>query len=369
MKFVTLFPETKNVHLLKDIGMIPCMLHRLYGYDAYVAAYGDKEGYSYLSEGAAGLQIELVEHRYQSRILNGLRYIRKHAHEIDVLSVYHLNLSSFFWIPMYQLKKKKGGRVYLKLDMSYAGLTTCLKPGPVGFIKRSTIKMADIVSVETTLIQTELKKRFGEKIIYLPNGYTLPEQIEKTAYQKEKTILTVSNLGTKEKATDTLLEGFAKSSSRHDWKLKLIGTVAEEFKPYAEQYYQDYPELKERVEFTGPIMDKQLLAEEYRKAAVFILPSRQESFGFVLVEAISCGCYTVTADQVPAGHDVSAGGRYGMEFVTDQTASLAEVLETLCTKEHDWNRQAIEIEQYAKTHFVWNIILERLRECCERDYK
>lgn len=367
MKFVTLFPETKNVHLLKDIGMIPCMLHRLYGYDAYVAAYGDKDGYSYLANGAAGLQIEYVEHKYRSRILNGLRYIRKHAQEIDVLNVYHLNLSSFFWIPMYHLKKKKGGQVYLKLDMSYAGLATCLKAGFIGFIKRTTIKKADIVSVETTLLQAELKKHFGDKIIYLPNGYTLPEKTDQTAYQKEKTILTVSNLGTKEKATDTLLEGFAKSSSRHNWRLKLIGSVSEEFKPYIEQFYQSYPELKERVEFTGTIMDKQMLAKEYRKAAVFTLPSRQESFGFVLVEAISCGCYTVTADKVPAGHDVSAGGKYGMEFITDDTASLAEAFAVLCTKERDWNGQAIEIEQYAKTHFVWNIILKDLRECCERN--
>lgn len=366
MKFVTLFPETKNVHLLKDIGMIPCMLHRLYGYDAYVAAYGDKDGYPYLADGAAGLQIEYMERRYRSRILNGLRYIRKHAKEIDVLNVYHLNLSSFFWIPMYHLKKKKDGRVYLKLDMSYAGLTTCLKAGPVGFVKRMTIKMADIVSVETTLLQIELKKHFGEKIIYLPNGYALPKKPEQTVYQKEKTILTAGNLGTVEKATDTLLEGFAKSSSRHDWKLKLIGTVAEEFKPYIEQFYQNYPELKERVEFTGPITDKQMLAEEYRKAAVFTLPSRQESFGFVLVEAISCGCYTATADRVPAGHDVSACGKYGTEFVTDDAASLAEVFAALCTKERDWNGQAIEIEQYAKTHFVWDIILKDLRESFER---
>ena len=46
------------------------------------------------------------------------------------------------------------------------------------------------------------------------------------------------------------------------------------------------------------------LEELYRKAAVFALPSRWESFGIVLAEALFEGCYLVGSDCIPPLNDL-----------------------------------------------------------------
>lgn len=368
MKFVTFYPETKNVHLVKDIGMLPYKLHILYGYDSYVACYMDDEAYPFLDKQVKGLKLIKVEKKYSSRILNGLRFIRMNAGDIDILNIYHLNLSSFFYAMYFKIKKKKGAKLYLKLDMSYAGLKTCLAHNPVGLIKRNTIRLSDIISVEASQLQDTLKKCFSKKvanrIIRVQNGFFMPDKPEGFSYNKEKVILTVGNLGTIEKATDTLLMGFAKSAPYHEFKLRLIGSVAPDFKGYIDDFLKEHEDIADRIDFYGTVSDKEKLAQEYRKSAIFILPSRQEAFSLALIEAAGCGCYMITSDKVTAGYDVTARYRFGSCFIADDTDDLAKTIREVCSL-NDFDARASEIEEYTKEHFNWETILESLRNKCE----
>ena len=47
--FATFFPDCENIHLTKDIGMIPYVLHRDFGYDAYVICHKNGD-YPYLEK-------------------------------------------------------------------------------------------------------------------------------------------------------------------------------------------------------------------------------------------------------------------------------------------------------------------------------
>ena len=47
LNFVTLFPQCQNIHLVKDVGMIPYVMHRDMGYDSYVMCYKNGD-YPYL---------------------------------------------------------------------------------------------------------------------------------------------------------------------------------------------------------------------------------------------------------------------------------------------------------------------------------
>lgn len=368
MKFVTLYPETKNVHLVKDIGMLPYKLYSLYGYDSYVACYMDDNDYPFLDDKVAGLKLIKVDKKYSSRILNGLRFIRINSGDIDILNIYHLNLSSFFWALYYKFKKKKGAKLYLKLDMSYAGLETCMAFNPVGFIKRSTIRLSDIISVEASQLMETLKKRFkgktADRIIRVQNGFYMPKKPEGYEYHKEKVILTVGNLGTIEKATDTLLEGFAASAQNHDYKLRLIGSVSKDFLEYKNRFMKEHADIENRIDFFGTITDKEELARQYRNSAIFILPSRQEAFSLALIEAAGCGCYLITSDKVTAGFDVSNHYKYGACFKADDIYDLSRVISETC-KINDFDGRAKEIEQFAKDNFNWETILESLRDKCE----
>ena len=79
-------------------------------------------------------------------------------------------------------------------------------------------------------------------------------------------------------------------------KLRVIG------KPYHPQdaYYllflQALQEARPWVEYVGPIEDRAQLAEEYRKAAGFVLLSAMESQSLSALEAAACGCPLLLSD-------------------------------------------------------------------------
>lgn len=74
------------------------------------------------------------------------------------------------------------------------------------------------------------------------------------------------------------------------------------------------------IEFTG-FLSREALAELYASASIFVLPSLQENFPMVLLEAMSAGCAVITTDHpgcvevvggaaliVPAGDSAALGG-------------------------------------------------------------
>lgn len=74
-------------------------------------------------------------------------------------------------------------------------------------------------------------------------------------------------------------------------KLVIVGGFTEEGydKEIEEKIMNLTPDIKERIIFTGPIFDRNKLEKLYKKAKIFYLPSINESFGMVFVEAMSSG--------------------------------------------------------------------------------
>ena len=400
MRMVTLFLKTENVHLLKDVGMIPWFLMKEHGVDCTIATWKNSEEYTYADNEVSGLKLDFVPRSGRGREIDGILYLIKNARKIDILNIYHLNLSSYLYEIVYKLFNRRGC-IYLKLDMNPAGFITCFKKNPVGIIKRATIRRADLASVETTAMRKKLRKFFGDKIIYIPNGCYMGSETEdtsesedairpkkseetigtaaegngskvgtavkaeETATPEQNIILTVGNLGTYEKATDVLLEAFAlyaaKSKSK-DWKLRLVGTVDESFRDHIVDFYKKHPELEKRVIFTGPITDKARLDREYRQAKLFTLPSLSESFGIVLVEAASRGCYLITSDMVPAGYDISHGYENGIAVKAGDAAALSDAFLKVCDEDRDWDRTAKKTAAYVKAAYDWSKIVDRLYE-------
>ena len=110
----------------------------------------------------------------------------------------------------------------------------------------------------------------------VPNGFESPPKSWKIL--KENIILTVGTIGLPVKNSDILLESL-KSLDFEDWKFYFVGPVEKEFKNSIDTFYAEFPHLKGHVAFLGAVFDREKLAELYRKARVFILPSKHESFG------------------------------------------------------------------------------------------
>ena len=98
-----------------------------------------------------------------------------------------------------------------------------------------------------------------------------------------------------------------------------------------------------------------------------MFPSRSESFGIVLVEAISKGCYVITTDGVLAGLDVYGAGNYGRIVKVDDVAQLSKEIVNACKEDIDWESRSKEIREYARNHFLWEPIIERLHSALEAD--
>lgn len=359
MNFCTLFLKTENVHLMKDVGQLPLCLKDDFGYHAYIATYKNGE-YPYLEREAKGLEVQFVKKSILGRYFDGIRYIFINRKKIDVLNVYHLNLSSFLWIAFFKFVRKKGAISYLKLDANHFEIGKMQKRNPTAFIKHLTIKNADIVSAESTIMKEALQKYCRREILYIPNGYIKTQSNEQTINYKENIILTVGRLGTYSKATELLVDAFIHAKISPQWKLVLAGPMTEGFAEWVEERMQRHPAMHDRILMAGLIEDKSVLRKWYQRAKIFILPSRVESFGIVLIEALLAGDYLITSDTVLAAEDLIQDSNMGMIFPGNSVEKLEKALEEATALDIDWDKNAKQIIRSVEDKFLWTNILQTL---------
>jgi glycosyltransferase involved in cell wall biosynthesis len=167
---------------------------------------------------------------------------------------------------------------------------------------------------------------FKTPVFHIPNGFY--GRIPPKPTVKENIILTVGRLGTEQKNTEALLEGFAAMSENFpDWSLRLVGSVESTFEPYIGQYFNKHPELRDRVVFTGSITDKKELTGEYSAAKIFALTSRYEGGNpNVYAEALSNGCFMLMSDSIDAAPEMIGNGKIGLKYGQDLPLDRALIL-------------------------------------------
>jgi glycosyltransferase involved in cell wall biosynthesis len=84
--------------------------------------------------------------------------------------------------------------------------------------------------------------------------------------------------------------------------------------------------ISERVRFLGFVNQLQL-PSVYRASNLLVLPSLYEPFGFVVSEAMLCGCPAAVSDCVGAKYDLVREGETGYVFPAGDIGALAAVLQ------------------------------------------
>lgn len=107
-----------------------------------------------------------------------------------------------------------------------------------------------------------------------------------------KRVLFAGQVGVR-KGIPWLVEAFRQLP--RDWELHLAGPI----EPGMDQVFARLD--MSRVVLRGPL-NRQILAEEYRRAAIFCLPSIEEGFGMVILQAMASGC-AVVASTATGGPD------------------------------------------------------------------
>lgn len=175
-------------------------------------------------------------------------------------------------------------------------------------------------------------------------------------------LLCVANL-TPRKAQDTLLKALGKLVDL-DWHCTLVGSPDHD-PTYASQLRQlaDQQGIAERLSWPG-VLTPDTLHQYYQQTDVFVLPSRFETYGMVINEALCHGLPIISTDGGALGDTVPAAA--GIQVAVDDVAGLAAAIRQVVTdpglrqrlsanaREHarqlpDWSQTAMAFWQAVRT--------------------
>lgn len=162
------------------------------------------------------------------------------------------------------------------------------------------------------------------------------------------------------KNLETLARAFARSRAP---RLVLVGDAETDgFKSCASELRSLVAELGAagRVEWTGWITDE-ALADLYRRAALFVMPSWEEGFGLPALEAMACGCPTAVS-RGGALEEV-AGGAAAL-FDAAEAEALAALIDTLL-EDAERRRELSRAGLARAAEFSWHETARRVVCCLE----
>lgn len=127
-----------------------------------------------------------------------------------------------------------------------------------------------------------------KNLVIIPNPLSFyPEAVSSL---QNKTVIAVGKHSF-QKGYDRLLQSWKLVNQRNpDWKLAIYGTIDQNQGLIA---LAEHLEIEKSVEFYPPAKD---IEKQFLEASVFVLSSRYEGFGMVLIEAMACGVPCVSFD-------------------------------------------------------------------------
>lgn len=192
---------------------------------------------------------------------------------------------------------------------------------------------------------------FRPSVIY--NPLTLPPG--KVAQGTSKKFLAVGRFSRQHKGFDLLIEAFHLfAQNNHEWCLDIVGEGEEE--TLLDNLIQKY-HLGERIlihPFTNSIQ------YYYSHAQIYVLSSRWEGFGLVLVEAMAHGLPIVSSD-LPTSKEIL--GKFGLLFENGNILDLAKKLED--ATHIDWHKKSEEAVAIAK-NFDIDPIVKQWKQLIEK---
>lgn len=234
---------------------------------------------------------------------------------------------------------------------------------------RRTVEDADAVICVGLDEYEKLKPIYGEKVHYLPNGIHIDRfrqgdpNLFREAYRinpSEKIILCVSRIDY-QKDQKTLLRAFAEWKKENPSWLVLIGPIT--VPAYLEELRSLAKELEVEDRFlviTGLKTEDPLLAGAYKAADLFVLPSKTEPFGIVILEAWAAGT-PVVASRVGGIVGFTHHEEDCLQFESGNENELLKMMQRLLNdsvlRQKVIDRASKEVEAYR-----WEIIAKQLAQ-------
>ena len=217
----------------------------------------------------------------------------------------------------------------------------------------------------TVLTQAD-KNVIGNKlanVTVLPNPLTFAPQ--DCIPLKKKVIMASGRLDAWHcKGFDILIKAWGKIASKYpEWRLEIAGTGKTTSLTYLKNIAKQENIKDSQVEFLGFCND---IKSFYERASIFVLSSRYEGFGMVLIEAMSQGCACIACDYKGRQHEIIQDDSQGIICPVDDVEALASAIEHLITDneyKEQCQRNAIERSKFYgldKTMDRWENILSHI---------
>ncbi|NNC39774.1 MAG: glycosyltransferase [Acidimicrobiia bacterium] len=209
---------------------------------------------------------------------------------------------------------------------------------------REALRSADLILAVSRALQTQLEQRVpGRQIDVVPNlvdtdFFTLAERSRAEGF----VWLSVGALN-KNKGHGALLRSFATAfGGRSEVHLRVVGAGPETGR--LQRLARDL-QLQDRVRFLGAL-SREEVRNEMHQADGFVLASRIETFGVVLIEALATGLPVVATRS--GGPDEIVIPTVGTLVPVDDERLLGEAMATVVSGRDEWRRRASAIRAYAE---------------------
>lgn len=232
----------------------------------------------------------------------------------------------------YQLDQYFAAWVYKK-----AGKVVAVSDGVrADILQRFTVDASQVVTIYNPVL---------DESQFIPKSST-------TGFSTPPKIVALGRLA-REKGFDILID--AMTQVVQPWQLEIWGDGKEKI---ALQNRIKAVGLQDYIRLCGHTSQP---LEILRQADVFVLSSRYEGFGLVLVEALACGCRIVSTDCPHGPREILESGRYGLLVGNENAESLAKGINATLTAREDidtkvMQKRALDFST-SKSIAAWSTIL------------
>jgi glycosyltransferase involved in cell wall biosynthesis len=348
-----------DYHLSKDVCLFPKYFYNTFFDSIEILITGEKKTDDIKKDCFIIRNINIDSRIYKQKfnfpvkyhikcILKSFFYLLK-ARTISHIMLYHITHYTIYFGFLIKLFFPNI-KLYIKMDTAIDGSQYLDKLLKNNYsiktkIKRWLFSKIELISIETSApFNILVKNPWLKKIELIPNGFDdktykiIPEKLQA---EKENIIITVGRLGTYQKNTEILLDIFHEINL-YNWKIFFIGPIESD-----KIHFKNIQQFNKNISFIGNISDRSILYDYYKKAKVFLCPSRFESFGIAMLEAAAFGDYIITTD-VGAARDITNNGEYGY----------------ICPESLEFNQNELLIKENIKKQLIYIINEEIIPENC-----